>query len=136
MSRMALEYIEERQRIIFHFIDAFKQTGQVSFDIEDALETYKRERRDLECYLTGLFVGRVSERGLADGFKDILAGLNQSYKSYLPKDLQEPKRESFANLDLVEGKFGRLFAAATMHQLSHREYISRWEKYNQLFGEK
>lgn len=120
---------------MFGFIEVFKLTGEPYFDEVDAYENYERVRKNLNLYVSGLLEGIALDRDLTDNFYDIFTGLNNSNKSSRrAPDLAKPKPENFNDLDLVERNFRMLFAGATESYISGRNYIDRWQMYNQLFG--
>ena len=127
------DYVKKVGEAIFNDIQEFKQSGESSFDKQDTLETYEHIRNNLGLYISGLLEGIVLERGFANNLHDISDGFRKSYNSKVAVD-PKPKKENFRTIDLVERNFDILFANNLMGYISAREYIDRWQIYNQLFA--
>ena len=129
--------IDRMEKILAGFVEKFEQSGETSFDVEDALETHKRTRRDLGWYLTGFLEGMMGEKNVSYNFEDIFYDLKKSTHPKIAPDLLEPKLEHFRNIDLIKIQFRILFSGARMAYLAGGDYIERWKMYNNLFkGEK
>ncbi len=138
---MIPDYLEKYYLEIPNCIEKSKQNGIEDFSgyfqKKNAYENYLNVNKDLEIYLYGLFEGIVLERGLTDDFNDIMVGLNNSNKfCRVAEDLSKPNREHFRNIGLIEDNFRLLLADTRMFHISGREYIEKWQMYNQLFAVK